>query len=258
MTPDEQELFNRVPPKGDWITNYALMGQLGWEADRYWTVRNSLIDQNKLERGRGRGGRVRRILTQQEQIAEPPAPEMQNAVNEHSLYAPVAAVLENEWKKEKRLEHERCIVHITARQGRRDTGGTWSRPDLVMVTQTVYPLVPGRHFDVITFEVKTSYALDLTAVYEALAHLRAATKAYVMFHIPPDRRGDLEEQLDEICAEARKHGIGVITFETPGDFSSWDELVEPTRKEPDLGRLNEFLTTQLDEGRRQTLLKWFR
>jgi hypothetical protein len=128
----------------------------------------------------------------------------------------------------------------------------------VIVTQSVYPYVPGRHFDVITFEVKTSDALDVTAVYEALAHLRAATKAYVLLHVPDAEADLLKEALSEICSEAKKHGIGVITFNQPGDFSGWEEMVEPIRREPDPRRLNDFLATQFEAGHLETLLRWFR
>ena len=257
MTNEEQQLFDLVPVNGSYVTNPDVRGRLGWEPDRYWSVRNALIDQNLLSVARGRGGLVCRVLTQQAAAMEAPAVALAvPPVREEELYPPAATVLNGEWAKEKRLE--RWIVHTTARQGRRETGGRWSRPDLVVVTQSVYPYVPGRHFDVITFEVKPADALDVTAVYEALAHLRAATKAYVLLHVPDAEAEFLEEALSEICSEAKKHGIGVITFNQPGDFSGWEETVEPIRQEPDPRRLNDFLATQFEAGHLETLLRWFR
>ncbi|WP_152551474.1 hypothetical protein [Polycyclovorans algicola] len=257
MTPDEQQLFDLVPADGSYSTNPEVRRQLGWESDRYWTVRNSLIDQNLLSVARGRGGLVCRVT----QPAAPHAPQQQVQVvpppiREEELYQPAAAVLNGEWAKEKRLE--RWIVHTTARQGRRETGGRWSRPDLVVVTQSIYPYIPGRHFDVITFEVKPADALDVTAVYEALAHLRAATKAYILLHVPDVDKEHLDDSLSEIYSEAKKHGIGVITFNQPGDFAGWEEMVEPLRREPDPRRLNDFLATQFEPGHLETLLRWFR
>jgi hypothetical protein len=246
-----------VPADGSYITDADLRSRLGWEADRYWTVRNALIDQNLLSVARGRGGLVCRVVQPapaaggvQPPIMPPPP------TREEDLYQPIAAVLNGEWAREKRLE--RWIVHTTARQGRRETGGRWSCPDLVVVTQSVYPYVPGRHFDVITFEVKPTDALDVTGVYEALAHLRAATKAYVLLHVPDADAERLSEPLSEICAEAKKHGVGVITFNQPGDFAGWDEVAEPVRQEPDPRRLNDFLATQFEAGHLETLLRWFR
>lgn len=258
MTEEETQLFNLLPADGSYVTNPDVRQRLGWDADRYWAVRNSLIDQNLLAVARGRGGLVSRIVAQQ---AQPPAAVLPEAppvapVREEDLYQPVSIVLGGEWAKEKRLE--RWIVHTTARQGRRDTGGKWSRPDLVVVTQSVYPYVPGRHFDVITFEVKPVDALDVTAVYEALAHLRAATKAYILLHVPDADAERLEDMLSEICLEAKRHGVGVITFNVPGDFAGWEEMVEPLRQEPDPRRLNDFLATQFEAGHLETLLRWFR
>jgi len=247
-----------VPADGSYLANPGLREQLGWDPDRYWTVRNSLIDQNVLSVARGRGGLVCRVLPQQPAAADAyqEVPQVPPPLREEDLYEPAAAVLNREWPREKRLE--RWIVHTTARQGRRETGGRWSRPDLVVVTQSVYPYVPGRHFDVITFEVKPTETLDVTAVYEALAHLRAATKAYVLLHVPDAEAGRFADALSEICAEAKKHGIGVIVFNQPGDFAGWEEMVEPHRQEPDPRRLNDFLATQFEAGQLETLLRWFR
>jgi hypothetical protein len=256
MTADEQSLLDLVPNNGEWITNPSVRTRLDWDKDRYWSVRNSLIDQNLLAVARGRGGLISRIV--QQPAAQPATviPPATLVVREDELYAPIAAVLNGEWAKEKRLE--RVIVHTTARQGRRETGGRWSRPDLVVVTQSVFPYVPGKHFDVITFEVKPLDALDVTSIYEALAHLRAATKAYVLLHVPDTEAERLSTTLTDMYAEAKKHGIGVISFGQADDFDSWDEVVEPVRQEPDPRRLNDFLATQFEAGQLDALLRWFR
>jgi hypothetical protein len=258
MTDDEHKLFDLVPINGEWVTNPSVRDKLGWDNDRYWSVRNSLIDRNLLAVARGRGGLVSRIVPPPlEPLTLPAAaPSITSTVREDELYAPIASVLNGEWAKEKRLEL--WLVHTTARQGRRDTGGRWSRPDLVVVTQSVFPYVPGRHFDVITFEVKPADALDVTSIYEALAHLRAATKAYVLLHVPDAEAERLSSTLTEVYAEAKRHGIGVIIFGNAGDFDSWDEVVEPIRQEPDPRRLNDFLATQFESGQLDKLLRWFR
>jgi len=257
MTADEQELFDRVPPDGTYVTNPEIQRQLGWDTTRYWTVRNSIIDQNLLAVARGRGGLVCRVIAPASAaVPQVATPQAQPSIREEDLYQPVAAVLTSEWVREKRLE--RWLLHTTARQGRRETGGRWSRPDLVVVTQSVYPYVPGRHFDVITFEVKSKDAIDVTAVYEALAHRRAATKAYVLLHVPDADAEGLEYALTEVYSEAKKHGIGVIIFNQPGDFSGWEETVEPLRQEPDPRRLNDFLANQFEAGQLESMLRWFR
>jgi hypothetical protein len=259
MTEDEQQLYNQVPEDGSTVTNPELQRRLGWDRDKYWNIRNILVDRGELSVARGRGGLVYRVIQPEapvDQQGTPPTAIAPPQIREEDLYQPISAVLNQEWAREKRLE--RWIVHTTARQGRRDTGGRWSRPDLVLATQSTYPYVPGRHLDVITFEVKPSDSIDVTAVYEALAHRRAATKAYVVLHVPDADADRLNDTLTEVYSEAKRHGLGVITFNQPGDFSGWEEMVEPTRQEPDPRRLNDFLATQFEAAQLETLLRWFR
>jgi hypothetical protein len=175
---------------------------------------------------------------------------------ESALYAPISQVLDDKWTKDRRVES--AIVQVTAQQGRRATGGRWTRPDVTVATLSTYPYVPGRHFDVITFEVKPADALDVTCVYEALAHLRSATRSYVLLHVPASRAEDQEELLLEICAEAKKHGIGVITFEEPSAYETWDERVEPVRRDPEPRKLNDFLAKQFTQEQLEKIVRWFR
>jgi hypothetical protein len=73
--------------------------------------------------------------------------------------------------------------------------------------------VPGRHFDLLAFKIKPTDGLDVSGVYEALAHRRAATLASALLHISGDRQPALGEIVDEICLEAKHVGIGVIAAE---------------------------------------------
>jgi hypothetical protein len=58
-----------------------------------------------------------------------------------------------------------------------------------------------------TFEVKTSDSLDVTAVYEALAHRRAAHYSCVLAHVPDSERFALEPLLNRLCSDAEDHGV---------------------------------------------------
>lgn len=51
----EQVLLREVPTSSA-IGNTTLRNNLGWDDERYWAVRNRLIDRGVLERGRGKGG----------------------------------------------------------------------------------------------------------------------------------------------------------------------------------------------------------
>lgn len=129
---------------------------------------------------------------------------------------------------------------------------------MTLVSASTYSYVPGGHFDVITFEIKPCDAIDVTAVYEALAHLRCATRAYVVLHVPAEQAAPLEDVVIEVVAEARRHGIGVPTFESASDYATWDERVEPRRSEPDPHRMNDFLAKQLSKEQPERLVQWFR
>jgi hypothetical protein len=255
---DESELIAAVPEDGSNIGNGRLMSNLDWDEKKYWQVRNRLVDRGVLEVGRGRGGSVRRVTDEvlaAPVVAPPPTEQSPSPQTEAELYAPMAGVLGDRWMKDKRFDSS--IVQITAHQGRRATGGTWSRPDIAAATLATYPYIPGRHFDVVTFEVKPRWNLDVTAVYEALGHLRSATLSYVLAHVETVD-DTLEESLIEVCAEARRYGIGVIIAEKANDYDTWEERVEPVRGKPEPRRLNDFLAKQFTADQLEQIVKWFR
>lgn len=242
--------------------NVTLQRGLGWGDDRYWAIRDRLVDAGRLELGRGRGGSVR--LVQQATGNAGAAAVVSNMgaqdvpVLESALYEPVRGVLDKEWAREMRFRSH--IVEVTAKQGRRDTGGTWTRPDIVVAALRVFPHVPGKYFDLITFEIKQLDGIDVTGVYEALAHRRAATQAYTWLHVPDghEQDSDLTRLIDRVGDEAKRHGVGLIIGSNPEDFSSWDIKSRAMRFEPDPEFLNEFIAQQLSDLARDELAKWFR
>jgi hypothetical protein len=260
----EKELLEQVPDSGT-IGNVTLSNALDWSTDTlYWDVRNRLIERGVLIQGRGRGGSVRRVLTDSPVVAEAASAELspvpnateEAATRESDLYQPMAEVLRNRWAKEHRLDS--LLVEITAAQGSRQTKGKWTRPDITAASYTTFPYVPGRHFDVITFEVKPHNMLDITVVYEALGHRRASTRAYALLHVPEDQEESLQTIVDDICAEAKRHGVGIVVAGKPEDYDTWEEVVEAVRHEPDPERLNEFLAVQMSQGFREQIIKWFK
>jgi hypothetical protein len=160
------------------------------------------------------------------------------------------------WAKDKRFRD--YVVEITARQGARQTGGKWTRPDLTVAGITIFPFFPGKTFDIVTFEIKAHDAVDVTAVYEALAHRRAATRAYVIFHVPDAQRTQLREVIDRTVEEAKRHGIGLIVASEPGDYETWERILEGERNEPDPSAINDFVAQQLSEGAKEQITMWFR
>ncbi len=188
----QQQLLAQVPADRV-IGNTRLREALRWGDDRYWAVRNRLVENGVLETGRGKGGSVRLVPPPPEDV---PAEQAQNAPvqaqqdaepfqREDQLYEPIATVLRDQWAKEQGFDL--YSVEVTARQGSRQTGGKWTRPDMTVVGYKTFPYVPGRFLEVVTFEVKPFSTIDVSSVYEALAHRRASTRAYVVLHVPEAR-----------------------------------------------------------------------
>jgi hypothetical protein len=67
--------------------------------------------------------------------------------------------------------------------------------------------VPDKFVAVTTFEVKEDTNLKVTAVYEDLAHLRVATRAYVLAVVPSAKREALKK-IEDIATEASRHSVG--------------------------------------------------
>jgi hypothetical protein len=261
LTDDERTLYKAVPADGSAITNPVLRSLLGWSSDadedRYFAVRNAVEDAGLIKRGRGRGGTVRRVplaleVREEESVS---VTETSEAVaealrRELDLYPPLRAVIRAEWAKEHRVTP--LAVEITAQQGRRATG-IWARPDIVSVEVRMFPYVPGKYIEVVTFEVKPADGISVQAVYEALAHRRAATHSWVLLHVPDERQGELESAIGEVAGVARAHGIGVITVGDPSDFGTWEERESAERVTPDPERLNAFIRQQLSESAREEI-----
>ncbi|GAB4568359.1 MAG: hypothetical protein Tsb0020_21720 [Haliangiales bacterium] len=226
--------------------NSRLMNALAWDEDKYWRLRDILLNEGRIVRGRGRGGSVI-IVEETAEAASPPA-EVEKEVE---LYEPCKKVLEEHWTRERTLQSYH--VEITAMQGRRATGGKWTRPDISALSVRTFPHWPGRFFDLWTFEIKPRWAFDVTGVFEAAAHSRSATHSYAMFHV--DDEPD-EETVLRCITESQRFGVGLVLFTDPTDFEKWDFKIDPIRHEPDPALLEEFVATQLSQTARTKLLRW--
>jgi hypothetical protein len=268
LTSDEDALLQELPKTGATAGNRAVLRKLGWDDDRYWAARDALVDKNLIVRGRGRGGTVR-LLTGEasETVTVPVAVEVDGASDnsqkiqaavrrEIELYEPMATVIRGGWSRDRRASP--LSVEVTALQGRRATGGTWSRPDIVSVEIKTYAYVPGKYLEVVTFEIKAFDAINVQAVYEALAHRRSATHSYVVLDVPKTSGATLADAVEDVRLVARSHGIGLIIAGRPDDYDTWDELEEAHRVQPDPSRLDTFISTQLSEGTRSKIARGLR
>ena len=254
-----KQLLDRIPNDRA-IGNTALLRELekkdgSWTQELYWAIRNTLINDGLLERGRGKGGSVRKASDNNDDTNAEIQSEEQSTSAENDLYEPMAQVIRNSWAPDQGFDPVR--VEITAYGGRR-SDGKWARPDVTLATYKTFPYVGGKHFDLITFEIKPSKGFDVTAVYEALAHRRAATRAYALIHVRDEHKESYGEAIEEITEEAKCHGVGIIVAGDPEKYETWEELVVAKRKEPDPHRLNEFLSKQVSQAFREQIAQWIR
>ncbi len=272
-------LLSLVPPSGESIGNVTLREQLQKKVEvlgdqlsyeDYFALRDPLIDSGLLEQGRGRGGSVHRAKASE---APSPSPDITPAqltddaaaaiakvseaaaqVTETTLYLPFHAAIVKGYTKDNRLK--RFISEITAHQGRRATGGKWTRPDITLAAVRTYKFTQGKRLEVITFEVKPNLDAALEGVYEALAHSAFAHRSYLAVDIRDYKDiGDVPD--DRIVQECTRHGVGYITFTDVGDYDTYDVVCPAKLKDPDPEEVDNFVKKQISSEKQDELLDLF-
>lgn len=272
----KQQLLDLIPPDPKSIGNSTLRAQLREKIEAlgdhledgdYWTLRNALIDDGLIEQGRGKGGSVHRIPPAAS-ISSPPdttdasaetapaaAADGQAAVTtprpEAALYEPFHNTIKAGYVENYRIK--RFISQITASQGRRSTGGRWTRPDITLVAVRSYSFTPGKRLEVITFELKPNLDSALEGVFEALAHSAFAHRSYLAVDV--SSYGDNLED-ERIVQECSRLGIGYITFENPGDYETFDIVTPAKLNEPDPYEVDTFIKTQISSANQDELREW--
>ena len=254
-------LLASIPTDGTTVSNRMLRETLSLPVSDYQSAVDALIDDGSVERWRGRGGTLRRSLatievkTKAKALVDEAKAEkevVQSRVLEAKLYPPFLASLRLWANDQGWTQH---VVHQAAFQGRRNTGGTWTRPDFVVIGYRKFEYTPGIVRDVETFEVKPS-SCGIEAVFETAAHSKVATKSFLAVHVTGD--GPSPEDLDRIESECVRFGLGLILFDDPKAYDSWKYRVEPTRNEPDPFSLEEFVQTQIPAQDQERIRKWLR
>ena len=235
---DAEMLMDLVPLDGSLVGNTTLMNKLEWIPEKYWRVRDNLIQAGQLQRGRGKGGSVCRTTAREPFVST----KTFRNFTETDLYGPLLGVLSKEWIRELGIAEEQIHFEITARQGKKDTGGKWTRPDSSGVSCQTFPHLPGKYFDVWTFEVKSVDALDATAVFEAASHASRATRSYALLQISEEERSVENEVIDRCVRDAARLKVGLITFSSASDFETWETKVEAPKLDTAPEHLNEFIS----------------
>lgn len=254
--PSDEDIFLSLVPENGAVGNVTLLGQLqerGWSTEKYWNVRERLLDEGVLERGRGRGGSVRKVASENDEIPNVVRPTYRS--DEAQLYEPLCKVLSTDWVREMRIEPDQIHFELTARQGKKATGGTWTRPDITAVSVRTFPHLPNKYLDVWTFEVKSAEGLDVTAIFETAAHASRATRSYALLAVSESLDGRAEETVDRCEREAARLRVGLITFTDASDFETWETKAEAPRIDTDPESLEEFIGHLSDEARKR-LQRW--
>ena len=225
---DKDIFLSTLRAQGNRAGNTSLQRELKWNETKYWQIHQQLFAAGLIEKGKGYGGSV--MLVQQAvdlpatAAAEPPGIQfvplpavegtpaavvealVEEYTSELQLYSPVKKQLEAHWARRRQLDD--CHCEITALQGRRDTGGSWSRPDLAVIAYRKYEFLPERVFELFSFEVKSATDISIKGVMEALAHREAATRSFVIYHTAGQDFSAFPEaeRIEELAA---RHGVDV-------------------------------------------------
>ncbi|MBN1426242.1 hypothetical protein JXA88_16955 [Candidatus Fermentibacteria bacterium] len=246
-------LLALMPTSGEAKGNKKLMGELrkalkdkhdfDLTEDVYWEIRNALIQEGKLAKARGKGGSVRLVVAAAEGKGRKPS-------GEKELYAPISAYLGSNFVRENSIKH--FVLQITAHQGKRSTGGKWTRPDITLAAVRTYTFTPGRYLEVITFEVKPAGTYEIEAVFETASHSMFAHKSYLVYECP-DGLPDGDEAFDRLMLLCGRFGVGLLVFRDAEDPESYEEVVEPVRQNPDPASVDRFLSRQLSRENQSEL-----
>ena len=110
----------------------------------------------------------------------------------------------------------------------------------------------------ITFEIKhAAQGLDVTAVYEALAHRCAATGSFLVIYAPEPVDEDLASAMnDMLLPEAEEHGIGLVLTADPANFGSWNNRATAERVQPALWKMEEFIAAVIPNNHHDQIRGW--
>ncbi|NWJ26116.1 hypothetical protein [Rhizobium sp. RM] len=176
-------------------------------------------------------------------------------IGEESYYPEIERQLKLLWQANNYSSSE-YIIENTARRNAKIVG-PWTRPDLTLVSHKKFPYTIGHEFDVVTFEVKRPDSSNVLAVFEALSHTSAATKAYVVFPISPnDWTASAPEQEIRVKDECAKHGVGLILIEDISTSPKPHHVIKARRKEIDHERSSAFLSAVLTPQGKEQIAKW--
>lgn len=239
---------------------WAALGLENEPTDAYFAAEQALVDAGRVERRRGRNGGIY-LLPEPGVGAIGSNDDVQQEAGlvdkEIAHYEPALGQILNHWTEQPGFKA--VFGAVTGLQGRRATGGRWSRPDIIICTVSEWLFSSRPEGEVRTIEVKRYDALDVMAVYEAVSHKTRSHYAYLLVvGFPDDLTEDQAKDFDAVLAVAGKNGIGVITAGESSDWRTWEFQLYPTRSDADHQEVNQLLLDQVPKDVREAFTQAIR
>lgn len=251
----EQRIVDLLLAADGHLTRAQLWQQLnlpnGEPTDEYWAAEQGLVDTQRIQRRRGRNGGIYYLppavadaAPRVEAGPQEGGAAVQDRGLEQQYYTPVLREILAHWTEQPGFTH--VFAHITAGQGRRQTGGRWSRPDIVICTVSDWHFSSRPEGDIRTIEVKRFEALDVLAVYEAVSHKSRAHYSYLLIvNYPREPNDDQKADMEGVLAVAGKHGIGVITAVDADNWATWEFELDASKSDADNQAIHQMLLDQV-------------
>lgn len=175
-----------------------------------------------------------------------------------------------------RQDGERRFVEVVITASRVRGLGKWGAPDITLVSRTDYDYFWMPDFEVVTFELKSGISqLTIDAAYEAIAHKRVGTKAFLVV-IDESARTMMDElrqseakgrgktrlvaaRLRDVIKVLRSNGVGLLVARAAADRSTWEEWLRAERSQPNPRWINRLLmsgfSSESDSARLRTLMR---
>lgn len=135
--------------------------------------------------------------------------------------------------------------------------GPWTRPDFTLVSHKKFHWTVGHEFDVNTFEVKRPKTCNVLAIFEALSHASAATRAYAVFPISEKEWTESDPaQAQRVIEECARHGVGLILIEDIHRKPKAVHRQHAAKRPIDHEKCSSFLGAVLSQEGKECIAKW--
>jgi hypothetical protein len=176
-------------------------------------------------------------------------------IKEEKFYPPIISAVKILWNSDK-FDKNEFFIEETAKKDTKIVG-PWTRPDFTLISCKKFSWTIGVEFDVVTFEVKRPDSCNVLAVFEALSHASAATRAYVVFPVDEKEWTKTETaQAARVKDECSRHGVGLILIENIYKKPIAKIVVGARKREIDHEKCNSFLEAVLSDCGRGKISAW--